>query len=86
MLVGDLLAYLDIFSILLLLSVVGRVSALLYVARQVAARALGLISLARQRLRRPDSRRQSQTRSTGRPPVQTKTEDDGVPVFGLAWA
>jgi len=86
MLVGDLLAYLDIFSILLLLSVVGRVSALLYVARQVAARALGLINLARRRLRRPDSRRQSQTRSTGRPPVQTKTEDDGVPVFGLAWA
>ena len=57
MLVGDLLAYLDIFSILLLLSVVGRVSAILYVVRQTAARVLGLISLAQQRLRRPDSRR-----------------------------
>ena len=86
MLVGDLLAYLDIFSILLLLSVIGRVSAMLYVARQVAARARGLISLARQRLRRLDSGRQSQTRSTRRPSVKTKTEDDGVPVFGLAWA
>ena len=86
MLVGDLLAYLDIFSILLLLSVIGRVSAMLYVARQVAARALGLINLARQRLRRLDSGRQSQTRSTRRPSVKTKSEDDGVPVFGLAWA
>jgi hypothetical protein len=86
MLVGDLLAYLDIFSILLLLSVIGRVSAMLYVARQVAARALGLINLARQRWRRLGSGRQSQTRSTRRPSVKTKTEDDGVPVFGLAWA
>jgi|SRR5262249_51535809 len=87
MLVGDLLAYLDIFSILLLLSVVGRVSAILYVVRQTAARVLGLISLAQQRLRRPDSRRRSRAVGNRKPSgARTKTEDDPTPVFGLAWA
>src|ERR1700749_1223553 len=57
MLVGDVLAYLDIFSILLLLSVIGRVSAILYVIRQTAERVLRLASLARLKLRRSGSRR-----------------------------
>src|ERR1700743_3075388 len=38
LLVGDLLAYLDIFSILLLLSVIGRVSAIIYAIRQMGDR------------------------------------------------
>jgi hypothetical protein len=83
MLVGDLLAYLDIFSILLLLSVIGRVSAILYVIRQTADRVLTLASLARLKLRRPASRRKTRVART-RPSNQTK--DDGVPAFGLAWA
>ena len=86
MLVGDLLAYLDIFSIVLLLSVIGRVSAVLYVVRQMAERLLRLTSLARQCLRRPDSRRQTRVARTGRPSSQAKDEDDGIPAFGLAWA
>jgi hypothetical protein len=86
MLVGDLLAYLDIFSIVLLLSVIGRVSAMLYVVRQMADRVLRLASLARQRLRRPDSGRQTRVARTRKPSVQPKNEDDGVPSFGLAWA
>ncbi len=85
MLVGDLLAYLDIFSIVLLLSVIGRVSAILYVVRQMAERLLRLTSLARQSLRRPDSRRQPRVARTGRPSNQAKDED-GIPAFGLAWA
>ena len=86
LLVGDLLAYLDIFSIVLLLSVIGRVSAILYVVRQMADRVLRLGSLARQRLRRPDSRRKTRVARTRTPSVQPKNEDDGVPAFGLAWA
>ncbi len=87
MLVGDLLAYLDIFSIILLLSVIGRVSAMLYVVRQMMDRALRLASLARTRLRRPDSRRQARDARSRKPSsVQPKDEDDGVPAFGLAWA
>jgi hypothetical protein len=87
MLVGDLLAYLDIFSIILLLSVIGRVSAMLYVVRQMMDRVRRLGSLARQRLRRPDSRRQARDARSRKPSsVQPKDEDDGVPAFGLAWA
>ena len=86
MLVGDLLAYLDIFSILLLLSVIGRVTAILYVIRQMADRVLRLMSLVRQRLRRPDSRRKTRVARTRKPAGRPKDENDGVPVFGLAWA
>ena len=85
MLVGDLLAYLDIFSILLLLSVIGRVSAMLYVVRQMTERVLTLASLARQKLRRTHSRRRTRVARTRKPAVQAK-DDDGVPAFGLAWA
>lgn len=87
MLVGDLLAYLDIFSILLLLSVIGRVSAILYVIRQMAERVFRLASLARLKLRRPDSRRQGRVARTRKPSaVRAKNEDDPAPAFGLAWA
>jgi hypothetical protein len=87
MLVGDLLAYLDIFSILLLLSVIGRVSAILYVMRRMADRGLRLVRLARQGFRRPNSRRQTRIARTRKPSsVQPKDEDHGIPAFGLAWA
>ena len=86
MLVGDLLAYLDIFSIVLLLSIIGRVSTILYAVRQTADRVLRLASLARQRLRRPDSRRKTRVARTGKPAGRSKDEDGGVPAFGLAWA
>ena len=86
LLVGDLLAYLDIFSIVLLLSVIGRVSAILYVVRQMAERVLRLMSLAQQKLRRPGSRRQIRVARTRKTSVAPKDEDDGVPAFGLAWA
>jgi hypothetical protein len=85
MLVGDLLAYLDIFSILILISVIGRVSAILYAVRQLADRMLALVQLARRSLRRPGSRRRTRVVRTRKPSVQTKDED-GVPAFGLAWA
>jgi hypothetical protein len=86
MLVGDLLAYLDIFSILLLISVVGRVSAIFYAIRQMADRVVALARLARQNLRRPGSRRRPRVVRARKPSVQAKDEDDGVPAFGLAWA
>src|ERR1700733_6977458 len=56
MLVGDVLAYIDIFSIILLLSLIGRAAAILYVVRQAAEHLLELVRHARIRLRRPDSR------------------------------
>lgn len=85
LLVGDLLAYLDIFSILLLLSVIGRVSAIIYLVRRMVDRALALVKLARWGLRRPDSRRQPRVTRTRKPSVRANDED-GAPAFALAWA
>jgi hypothetical protein len=85
MLVGDLLAYLDIFSIMLLLSVIGRVSAIIYFVRRMSEQVLRFASLARTKLRRSDSRRQP--RGVRKPPfIRPKNEDDPAPAFGLAWA
>ena len=56
LLVGDVLAYIDIFSIVLLLSLIGRAATILYVVRQAAECLLELVRHARIRLRRPDSR------------------------------
>ena len=88
MLVGDLLAYLDIFSILLLLSVIGRVSAILYVVRRMADRVLRFVNLARQRLRRSGFAAERHACRTDQKAVLSapQDEDDGVPAFGLAWA
>jgi hypothetical protein len=83
--VGDLLAYIDIFSMIFLLSVLGRVATILYVLRQAAKHVRGLVSHAFMRPGRPRRVRDARTgrRLTGR----AKSEDDGrVPVCGLAWA
>src|SRR5689334_15519064 len=53
LLVGDVLAYMDIFSMILLLSVIGRAAAILYFVRRAAEHVLRLVSLVRTRLRRP---------------------------------
>src|SRR5689334_2406333 len=45
MLVGDVLAYLDVFSILFLLGVLSRVSAILFVVKQAIARTLQLVNV-----------------------------------------
>jgi len=87
MLLGDVLAYLDIVSILLLVSLLARISTILYVIRQTANRVLRLISLARSWLRRPDSRRQRRVAGNKkRPAADASNEDDDVPAFGFAWA
>jgi hypothetical protein len=88
MLVGDVLAYIDIYSMILLLSFMGRAAAIFALVRRAADRMLGLVSHASFRLRRPDSRhRRMSTRKRRRLIVRTKNEDDGgVPVYGIAWA
>jgi len=87
MLLGDVLAYLDIVSILLLVSLLARISTILYVIRQTADHVLRLASLARPWLRRPDSRRQRRVAGNKkRPAAGASNEDDAVPAFGFAWA
>jgi hypothetical protein len=87
-LVGDMLAYIDIFSMLLLLSFMGRAATILYVLRQATEHLLELVSSARIRLRRPDSRHQRAggARKPRRSIVQAKKDDDHATIYGIAWA
>lgn len=87
-LVGDMLAYIDVFSMILLLSLIGRAATILYVIRQTAGRLLELVRHAGIGLRRPDSRhrRTGGARKPRRLIVRAKKDDDHAPVFGVAWA
>ena len=89
MLVGDLLAYIDIFSVLFLLGVLSRVSTILLVARQVATRVAALAAGALERMQRLDfrHRREAGSRRLTRLAKRAKNDDDEhVVVQGLAWA
>jgi hypothetical protein len=88
LLVGDLLAYIDIFSIVLLLSLFGRVMAMSIALRRAASQIRALLGRAFITLRRPDTRhRRTGAGQRKRARSRPQNEDDRtVPVFGLAWA
>jgi hypothetical protein len=56
MLVGDLLAYVDVFAMVFLLSMIGRVGVVLYVLKRTVEFAIGCVSGALTGLRRLDFR------------------------------
>jgi hypothetical protein len=88
MLVGDVLAYIDIFSVILLLSVLGRVTVLWLFAKQAAEHAAKLASRVLVGVhhfgfgRRRERSMRSRKRLTGR----TRSDDEFPAVEGLAWA
>jgi hypothetical protein len=88
MLVGDVLAYIDIFSVILLLSILGRVTAVWLFAKQAAEHAVKLARRVLVGMQRFDFRRSREgdlrnpKRSTGR----TKLDDEYPVIEGLAWA
>jgi hypothetical protein len=88
LLVGDVLAYIDIFSIILLLSLIGRAAPILYVVRLAAQHLLELARQARAGLRRPDlrHRRAGGARKPRRSIVRAEKDDDHAPSYGMAWA
>ena len=79
MLVGDALAYIDIFSVILLLGLLSRVTTIVFVVRDATARGLALTGRLRAGLMRLDlrHRRESGTRRRARGSNQTRTDDDG---------
>jgi hypothetical protein len=89
MLVGDLLAYIDIFSMIFLLGVLSRLSTALFVVKQAAAGTLRLARSLLARVQRLDlrHRREGGTAVRRRPSRRPNDEDDeGVFVHGVAWA
>jgi hypothetical protein len=88
MLLGDLLAYIDIFAVIFLLSIVDRVGAVWLFAKQAAEHAAKMASRALVCRRRFDFRRQREggTRSRKRLTGRTKLDDDDPAFAGVAWA
>ncbi|MBR0715101.1 hypothetical protein JQ632_14175 [Bradyrhizobium liaoningense] len=88
MLVGDFLAYIDVFAVAFLLGVFSRATTILFVVKQATGRAAQLaLSLvaAFQRLdfrHRREGGAKNRTRSAG----QTRKDDEPVVGGGYAWA
>jgi signal transduction histidine kinase len=89
MLLGDVLAYIDIFSALFLLGILTRAATILFIIRQAAARVASLASSLMTRARRLDFRHRRE-RVTGGPKrwSDRSGKDDDARVFtgGVAWA
>ena len=88
MLVGDVLAYIDIFSVILLLGILSRAATVLFVLRQTMGRAVELAQRVLARMPRFDSRHQREGRASGRKRLSGRAEDDDgcAVVFRAAWA
>jgi hypothetical protein len=89
MLLGDMLAYIDIFSVLFLLGILSRATTILFIVKQAAGGALRLARSVRARVQRLDvrHRRTSGTASRKRPANRARDEDDEPAfVYGVAWA
>jgi len=88
MLVGDIVAYLDVVSVLLLFSILSRVSTIVFVMRQAVLRARELTAImghALSRLRSPHHRATRPIRK--RHADGADDEDDSCPLWsGVAWA
>jgi hypothetical protein len=88
MLVGDLLAYIDIFAVLLVLGVLGRVATVLFMMKQAAARAATLVTSILEKMQRLDfrHRREGGARNRRRLTGQARDDDEHGVVHGVAWA
>jgi hypothetical protein len=89
MLVGDLLAYIDIFAALFLIGILTRTTTMLFVVRQAMARAAGLFGGLQERMQRLDFRHRREGGSRNRKRLTGRTKDDDGEDFalhGVAWA
>jgi hypothetical protein len=89
MLIGDVLAYIDIYSAIFLLGLLSRAATILFILKQAASRALRLASNLLEGLQRLDfrHRREGGARRRKGAASRTKNEDDDPAVIhGIAWA
>jgi hypothetical protein len=89
MLVGDVLAYIDVFSVILLLSMLSRAAAILFVVKQAASRIARLADGALALMRRLDFRHRREFGSGNRRRFMGRLsgeDDERAVVRGLAWA
>jgi len=88
-LVGDFLAYIDVFSVLFLLGVLSRVTTICYLVKQAASHVLKLASHVQLVLHRLGAlhRREGGAQNRPRPGSRArKSDDDPAVIQGFAWA
>jgi hypothetical protein len=88
-LLGDLLAYIDIFSLLFLLALLSRVATVVFIMKQAIALAASLVSRLREGMQRLDyrHRREGGAKNRKRMTDRTKNNDDEhVVIHSVAWA
>ncbi|QOZ44165.1 hypothetical protein XH89_12225 [Bradyrhizobium sp. CCBAU 53340] len=84
MLIGDFLAYIDIFSVLFLLGVLSRITTIMFVVKQAAARIAVLAGSVTARMQRLDIRHGRQRSTPTRPRRKpSASEDDRA--YGSVW-
>jgi hypothetical protein len=89
MLLGDLLAYIDLFAVLFLLGILGRVATIAFIAREAMARAAELAGRVITQARRLDVRHRRERGAKGRRRLTgraKKDEEEPGIVGGFAWA
>jgi hypothetical protein len=89
MLMGDLLAYLDIFTMIFLLGILSRASTILFVMKQAAAALARLARGVLARMQRIDVRHRRQASSAARKRLVSRSggdDEESTAAFGLACA
>ena len=89
MLVGDLLAYMDIFTAIFLIGILTRATTMLFVVRQAMARVARLLGGLQQRIQRLDFRHRREGGARNRKRLSGRSGDDDGGDFvlhGAAWA
>ncbi|MBV8923262.1 hypothetical protein [Bradyrhizobium sp.] len=89
MLIGDVLAYIDIVSVILLLSIMSRAAAILFVVKQAAEQAIDLARSVLAAMQRLDFRhRRARGAKRNNPSIRRadSEDDDHAVVLGVAWA
>ena len=84
MLIGDFLAYIDVFSVLILVGLLSRISTVLFVVKQAMALMAALAACVMARMQRLDARHRRQRTASTRPrPKPDRSEDDRA--YGSMW-
>jgi hypothetical protein len=85
-LLGDVVAYIDIVSVLLLLSVLSRAATIFFIVKEAAASAAGFISGLVERTQRVDFRHRRNGANKRKQLIGRTTDDDDLLAEGVAWA
>jgi hypothetical protein len=88
MLLGDLVAYIDLFAVLFLLGILGRVATVVFIVREATARLGRLAERVMCELRRQDVRHRRERDGKGRRRLTGRArndDDDPVGVGGVTW-